>query len=248
VHLSAIEAIPLLRAARAKGIKITSETCFHYLSLAAESVPDGDTRHKCCPPIRSEANQEGLWTELLAYETGGVISTVVSDHSPCTPELKLLPAHVPGSVTEPTASCAGSGASKNTGDFFSAWGGISSVGLGLSILWTESLRRHLSPNETLLNIVKWCCINTSAQVGLSHLKGELKVGLDGDVCVFDPEGEFVVAHDAMLFRNKCSPYEGRTLKGVVRETWVRGRRVHSREGGFGEEGPGGRLLLEARTA
>jgi allantoinase len=251
VHLSAIEAIPLLRSARSRGIKITSETCFHYLSLAAEAVPDGDTRHKCCPPIRSEANQEGLWKELLDFENGGVISTVVSDHSPCTPDLKLLPAHVPGAVAaKQTATCSGAGSSaKSSGDFFSAWGGISSVGLGLSILWTESQRRHLPVEATLLNIVKWCCINTASQVGLSHLKGELKEGLDGDICVFDPEGEFVVGHEAMLFRNKCSPYEGRTLKGVVRETWVRGRRVHSREGGFGEgAGPEGRLLLEERRA
>jgi allantoinase len=248
VHLSAIEAIPLLRAARDRGINITAETCFHYLSLIAEAVPDGDTRHKCCPPIRSEANQEGLWKELLDMDNGGVISTVVSDHSPCTPELKLLPAHVPGAVAaNPTTSC-GAGSQK-TGDFFSAWGGISSVGLGLSILWTESQRRKLSPDETLLSIVRWCCVNTAAQVGLSHLKGEFKVGLDGDVCVFDPEVEFVVAHDAMLFRNKCSPYEGRTLRGVVRETWLRGRKVHSREGGFGEEArPEGRLLLEPRKA
>jgi len=132
VHLSAIEAIPMLRDARAKGVNVTAETCFHYLSLAAESIQTGDTRHKCCPPIRSQANQDGLWDEM--YEEDSVIKTIVSDHSPCTPDLKLLPSHVPGNLEAKgkTASC-GAQNGEGKGDFFSAWGGISSVGLGLSI-------------------------------------------------------------------------------------------------------------------
>ncbi|EGP86814.1 uncharacterized protein MYCGRDRAFT_44026 [Zymoseptoria tritici IPO323] len=247
VHLSATEAIPMLRDARARGVNITTETCFHYLSLAAEKIQDGDTRHKCCPPIRSESNQNGLWTELLDIEDS-VIKTVVSDHSPCTPNLKLLPSHVPGAhVEKSTSQSASCCAPANVGDFFSAWGGISSVGLGLSILWTEAMRRNLPIDATLLNIARWCCVNTAAQVGLEHRKGSLQVGMDGDVCVFDDEGTFEVEPSTMLFRNKCSPYEGKTLRGFARETWLRGRRVHSREGGFGKGSAGGELLLEPRT-
>src|ERR1700733_8255851 len=92
VHLSAVEAIPLLRKAREDGIKITAETCFHYLTLAAEEVAEGDTRHKCCPPIRSSLNRDGLWSELS--NENSVIQTVVSDHSPCTPDPKLPPEHL----------------------------------------------------------------------------------------------------------------------------------------------------------
>ena len=102
--------------------------------------------------------------------------------------------------------------------------------------------------KTILNIARWCCANTALQVGLEDRKGALKVGLDGDVTVFDPQAEFEVEHNAMLFRNKCSPYQGKVLKGVARETWLRGRRVHAREGGFGDDaGPAGQLLLEPRT-
>ncbi|KAI9676848.1 MAG: hypothetical protein M1817_006687 [Caeruleum heppii] len=241
VHLSAIEAIPLLREARHDGIKITAETCFHYLSLAAESVREGDTRHKCCPPIRSKSNQDGLWEELLRAGPveERVIQTVVSDHSPCTPNLKLLPAAIP-----PSDSGPGTKASADRGDFFAAWGGISSVGLGLPILWTEGLRRSLHIED----VVRLCCRATARQVGLEHRKGDLGVGFDGDVVVFDDEAEFVVGREAMLFRNKCSPYEGMTLKGVVKETYLRGRRVYSREDGFVEKvGPKGELLLEPRT-
>jgi allantoinase len=176
VHLSAIEAIPLLHEARKQGIKITAETCFHYLSLAAEGVKLGDTRHKCCPPIRSQSNQDGLWEEILR-EDDSVIKTVVSDHSPCTPNLKLLP------------SChGGTHEGEDQGNFFSAWGGIGSVGLGLPILWTEGEKREISIED----IVKWCCKNTAKQVGLENRKGDLGVGFDGDVAVFDDEAEFLV--------------------------------------------------------
>ncbi|KAI9837838.1 MAG: hypothetical protein M1819_006772 [Sarea resinae] len=244
VHLSAIEAIPLLCDARAKGVKITAETCFHYLSLASEAVQEGDTRHKCCPPIRTQSNQDGLWQELLKDKTdgaNGVISTVVSDHSPCTPDLKLLPATFAseGTNSKSPTSKADEG---TDGDFFSAWGGISSVGLGLSILWTEGAKRGV----TIEDAVRWCSQNTARQVGLEHCKGQLGVGFDGDVAVFDDEAEFVVEPSTMLFRNKCSPYESKTLRGIVTETWVRGCKVFARDEGFNKAGPCGRLLLEPR--
>jgi len=233
VHLSAIEAIPLLREARTSGIKVTSETCFHYLSLAAESIRNGDTRHKCCPPIRTQSNQDSLWDELLR-KTDSVISTVVSDHSPCTPNLKLLPPSIVSNGTDEI---------ENNGDFFAAWGGVSSVGLGLSILWTEGQKRGI----TVEDVAKWCCMNTAKQVGLERQKGDLGVGFDGDVAVFDDEATFEVGLEAMLFRNKCSPYQGKTLKGVVKETWLRGEKVFDRDAGFGKAiYPIGRLLLEPR--
>lgn len=234
VHLSALEAIPLLRTARAAGIKITAETCFHYLSLAAENIQDGDTRHKCCPPIRKQSNQDMLWAELMR-EDDSVIKTVVSDHSPCTPDLKLLPDNL--------ASTTSVIMDVSKGDFFAAWGGVSSVGLGLSILWTEGQKRGI----TIEDVVKWCCKNTSLQVGLGHRKGDIKVGLDGDIAVFDGTATFEVEPDTMLFRNKCSPYQGKTLQGVVTETWLRGRKIYSKADGFAETGPTGKPILEPRT-
>ncbi|KAI9698103.1 MAG: hypothetical protein M1820_007611 [Bogoriella megaspora] len=241
VHLSAIEAIPMLRKASASGIKITAETCFHYLSLAAEHIKEGDTRHKCCPPIRTQSNQDGLWDEMTRSDDS-VIKTVVSDHSPCTPNLKLLPPHLASAEPESLKT------KPMTGDFFSAWGGISSVGLGLPILWTEAKRRGIKTNNLLVDVVRWCCRNTAMQVGLEHQKGDLAVGFDGDIAVFDDEAEWVSEPNTMLFRNKCSPYEGMKLKGLVAETWVRGVKVFDREEGFVEkDGPKGRLLLEPRV-
>jgi allantoinase len=268
VHLSAIEAIPLLRAAREQGIKITAETCFHYLALAAEDVKEGDTRHKCCPPIRSAVNRDGLWAELGNEDS--VIQTVVSDHSPCTPELKLLPEHLSHgcgvSLSLPHGEIKGvngevltkeEAEEKEKGDFFASWGGISSVGLGLPILWTEATARSQfsqsssQSNIGILDVVRLCAINTAKQVGLSHKKGALRPGMDADICVFDDEGTFVVGREQMLFRNKVSPYQGKRMRGVVKETWVRGNKVFERggaNGGFVGKGgvPCGELLLEKR--
>lgn len=266
VHLSALEGVPILRAARDSGIKITAETCFHYLALASEDVREGDTRHKCCPPIRNAVNRDGLWEELSRPDS--VLQTIVSDHSPCTPELKLLPEHL-------GHGCGASGAkghkgvngemlsqeeadSREKGDFFASWGGISSVGLGLPILWTEACSRATTTTTTsraglaITDVVRLCAVNTARQVGLSHKKGALRPGMDADVCVFDDESTWIVGREEMLFRNKVSPYQGRRMRGVVRQTWVRGNCVFERggpNGGFVGKGglPAGKLLLEKRT-
>jgi allantoinase len=247
VHLSAIECVPLLRTARQNGVKISAETCFHYLSLAAEDIGDGDTRHKCCPPIRSSVNRNGLWAELSAPDS--VLETIVSDHSPCTPELKLLPDHIAGKTDKREEE-------QEKGDFFASWGGISSVGLGLPILWTSahvkaplssSSQSNCAPKLSILDVVRLCCVNTSHQVGLQHRKGAIAPGMDADICVFDDEGTFVVEKAQMLFRNKVSPYQGKRLKGLVKETYLRGRSVYTCENGFLEEvGPIGQLILEKR--
>lgn len=252
VHLSAMQGIPLLRKAREQGINITAETCPHYLSLAAEEIRDGDTRHKCCPPIRNQSNQDKLWAELLEHADEGVIKTIVSDHSPCTPDLKLLPSHVPGHVAPAKGKVETEVIDEESGDFFSAWGGISSVGLGLPILWTEMARRGLiadMPDRAILNLAQWCCVNTALQVGLEKQKGTIAVGYDADFCIFDDQAEWVVEPSTMLFRNKCSPYQGKTMKGMVKETWLRGQPVFVRNGandGFVGLKCSGQLLLEPR--
>ena len=163
VHLSGAKAIPILRAARQAGVNITAETCFHYLSLQAESIQNGATQFKCCPPIREEGNRNLLWRGLCE----GDIGTVVSDHSPCTPDLKRLAAH---------------------GDFLGAWGGIATIGLGLSVLWTEGKERGVR----LQDLTKWMVVGTSKQVGLYGRKGVIKAGADADLCVWSPEEEFTV--------------------------------------------------------
>lgn len=112
LHLSSSDALPLIAAAKREGVRLTVETCPHYLTLTAEEVPDGASEFKCCPPIREAANQDLLWAALA----DGTIDCVVTDHSPSTADLK-------------------------TDDFATAWGGISGLQLSLSAIWTEARKR-----------------------------------------------------------------------------------------------------------
>ncbi|KAJ7072305.1 allantoinase [Mycena amicta] len=196
VHLSAASALPLIRAAKSSGLKLTVETCFHYLCLAANTLPDGHPEFKCCPPIRDDANRQLLWEALL----DGTIDCVVSDHSPCITELKKI----------------------DEGDIMGAWGGISTLGLGLSLLWTEGLKRGV----TLTQILEWTSQKTAEHAGLHHRKGQLKVGYDADFVIFDPDAEFTVTKESLHFKNKLSAYEGLTLRGRVQQTYVRGSLVY----------------------
>lgn len=256
VHLSATQCIPLLKAARASGINITAETCFHYLGLTAEEIEKGDTRHKCCPPIREGKNRDGLWEELVAEDS--CIRTVVSDHSPCTPQLKLLPQHL--ETERPAMSHKDSGVvmeeedegkQQSRGDFFAAWGGISSVGLGLPILYTAAKKRaEFSQTPSITDIVRLCCQATAAQVGLSHRKGALKVGMDADICVFDDADEWTFTQGDMRWKNRCSPWEGHEFTGRVKETWLRGKKVFelgAGNAGFVAGKPSGESITEKRT-
>ena len=81
VHHSSADSLPLLHEARAGGLNVTVETCPHYLTFAAEEIPDGATELKCCPPNRERENREQLWNALA----DGTLDMIVSDHSPCPP-------------------------------------------------------------------------------------------------------------------------------------------------------------------
>ncbi|MFB8240824.1 allantoinase AllB [Kitasatospora purpeofusca] len=199
LHVSSAAVLPLLRRARADGVEVTAETCPHYLTLAAERIPDGGTAFKCCPPIRDEANRDALWEALAA----GEFIAVVSDHSPSTPDLKLLPEH------------------GGSGDFAAAWGGIASLQLGLPAVWTEARRR----GRTLAEVVGWMSAGPAGLVGLGGRKGAIAVGHDADLVAFDPDGVFAVHAAELHHRNPVTPYAGRTLTGAVRTTWLRGRVV-----------------------
>jgi allantoinase len=194
LHLSAASALPLIATARAEGLRVTAETCPHYLTLDAGHVPEGATEFKCCPPIRDAANADQLWQALA----DGLITGVVSDHSPCTPELKR----------------------RDTGDFASAWGGIASVQLGLPVIWTAARAR----GHTLAEVVDWMARRPADLVGLRG-KGRIEVGADADLVAFDAEDSFVVDPARLQHKNPVTPYAGRKLTGVVRTTWLRGHAV-----------------------
>ncbi|WP_432215528.1 allantoinase AllB [Streptomyces subrutilus] len=191
LHLSSSDALPLIAAAKAEGVRITVESCPHFLTLTAEEVPDGATEFKCCPPIREAANQDLLWDALA----DGTIDCIVSDHSPSTADLK-------------------------TGDFATAWGGISSLQLGLPAIWTEARRR----GRSLEDVVRWMSAAPAALAGLTR-KGAIEVGRDADFAVVAPEETFTVDPAELHHRNRITAYAGKTLHGVVKSTWLRGTQI-----------------------
>jgi len=211
LHVSSADVLPLLAAARSDAIMVTAETCPHYLTLIAEDVPEGDTAFKCCPPIRSEANRDRLWHGV---RDGGFVA-VVSDHSPCTADLKGL----------------------DVGDFAAAWGGIASLQLGLSTVWTEARARGLE----LADVVALMAKGPADLVGLAR-KGAIAPGSDADLVAFDPDAAFTVDAAGLHHRNPVTPYAGRELTGRVVTTWLAGVPVDV------HGAPRGRLLDRAETA
>ena len=211
VHHSSADALPLLAGAKMEGLNITAETCPHYLTFAAEDVPDGATEFKCCPPIRERENREELWQALGA----GTIDMIVSDHSPCLPELKL----------------------KERGDFLAAWGGIASLQFRLPVVWTEARKRGFGISE----VAEWLCRAPARLTGWENRKGSIRVGCDADIIIWDPRQSFTIEPETTHHRHKLTPYANRKFDGVVQTTFLRGRKIY--DAGQFVGAPRGVLLL-----
>jgi allantoinase len=203
-------ALPALKRARQAGLKITVETCPQYLWFASEDIPDGATELKCAPPIRHAANREALWQGLRE----GIIDMIATDHSPCPPEMK----------------------NRETGRFDHAWGGISSLGLALPVVWTGLSQR----GGGLELLSKWLSSEPARLAGLTGRKGALAAGYDADIVVLEPDGEWTVTEEELRFRHKLSAYLGARLRGRVLETYLRGECI------FWARGQGGLMDPKAR--
>lgn len=189
LHVSSAEAVDTLVGGPAR---ITAETCPHYLTFDATTIPDGATAFKCAPPIRSRKHREYLWEGLLE----GSLQMIVSDHSPAPADLKGI----------------------EDGDFIAAWGGIASLELRLPAVWDEARRRGIG----LDRLAQWLATNPAQLAGLGRRKGRIEVGYDADLTVFDPDDETVVSATDLHQRHPISPYDGMRLAGRVREVILGG--------------------------
>ena len=208
VHLSSELSLPLIRRAKMEGVRITTETCPHYLFFASGSIPNGRTEYKCAPPIRNPQNNKSLWTALGK----GTIDFVASDHSPSPLAMKCL----------------------DSGDFLKAWGGISSLQLGLPILWTKLNGQNGSLNQLL----SWMCSGPARLAGLEKHKGAIAIGCDADIVVWNPRKRFIVRPTMLQHRHKLTPYAKQSLRGIVEATFLGGEMIYDR----------GRLLGTPRGA
>lgn len=214
VHLSSAEALDSISQAKAAGLEFTAETCPHYLTLYSEDIPDGKTLFKCCPPIREDDNRQILWQAVA----DGRISFIVSDHSPCTPQLKHI----------------------DSGDIEKAWGGISALQFSLPLIWTEARKRGF----TLPQLSRLMSLETAKFAGLSSIKGQIKPGLDADFVVFDDQKAYEITKEMIKHRHKVTPYEGKQVVGAIEQTYVRGQRVYA-DDKFPDK-PLGKPLLKGR--
>jgi allantoinase len=201
VHHSSSDALTMLRQAKSEGLPLTIETCPHYLTFASEEIADGATHFKCCPPVRERENREKLW-EAVA---DGTIDMIVSDHSPCTPALKL----------------------QETGDFMDAWGGISALQFGLPVMWTNLRSRGYD----LSDLTRLMSAKPAKLAGLDNRKGMLAVGYDADLVVWNPDEKFTVIPELVQHKYKLTPYSGMELYGKVSASYVRGQKAFE-EGQF----------------
>jgi allantoinase len=194
LHLSSAKALDLIADARAEGLPVTVETCPHYLTFSAETIPEAAPQFKCCPPIRDGGNREALWQALR----DGIIDCIVSDHSPATAEEK----------------------NRGDGDLQQAWGGVSGLQVGFSVLATEARRRGIA----LAALSGWMSRNTADLVGLSH-KGRIDVGADADLAVYDSNAEFRIEATRLAHKNPISAYDGMRAGGRVTRSIVRGNAI-----------------------
>lgn len=189
------------------GARLSAETCPHYLTFAAEQIVDGATAFKCAPPIRGAAERDALAAALLS----GRLALVASDHSPAPPSTKDL----------------------EGGDFARSWGGIASLELSLSATWTALAPR----GATLEQLARWMCSAPAELAGLEKQKGAIAPGFDGDLVAFDPDTDWIVDATRLHHRHPVTPYAGRSMRGRVLRTWLRGAEIFA-EGRVTDAAPG----------
>jgi allantoinase len=210
VHLAAIEALPLIEAAQSEGIQITVETCPHYLFFdpnvtraprrAASTFVSTSLSPSQPQPNRDRlrADRRNNLLKCAPPIRSGLraalprIGMIVSDHSPAPPELK-------------------------TGPFEKAWGGIASLELGLSVMFTI--------HNNLADLANWMSQAPAQVAGLTN-KGKIAPGYDADLVLFDPDATWTVDPGKLHQRHKITPYAGFELKGRVRATYLRGEKIY----------------------
>jgi len=218
VHLSLPDGGSLIADARRAGLRVTVETCPHYLLLDEDALSGLGPVAKCAPPLRSRQAVEGLWRQVC----DGTIDCLASDHAPCPPEEKTRGAE----------------------DVWQAWGGITGVQTLLSLMVSEGVHRRGLSLERLVSLTS----TTAAKIfGLYPRKGALLPGADADVVILDPQREWTVTEERLCYRHRLTPYLGWKLKGWIDRVLVRGRTVVRDGEVIGEPGYGRLVTHEART-
>lgn len=197
VHITIADGIRAVAAAKERGVRVTSETCPHYLFFDHGDYERIGPSAKCAPPIRSRQAVEEMWDCVI----GGQVDTIASDHSPCPWEDKF----------------------RGMDDIWKAWGGISGIQTLLPVLLTEGVHKRDLP---LPDLVRMVSSNPARIFGVYPMKGALQPGSDADITVIDLDAEWRLSAQDLLYKNKHSAYVGYSFEGKVERTFVRGQAVY----------------------
>ena len=193
VHASSSAAVTAVLRARDRGAHMTVATCPHYLAFTADDVERVGPALKCAPPIRDDSSRERLWQHVLA----GEIDLVASDHSPCTADLKV----------------------RGDDDIWEAWGGVTGIQSLLPVMLTEGVHRR---GLRLAALARLLAGAPARLLGLWPRKGAIAAGAHADLALVDLEREWTFAPEQLQARSGLSPYVGRSFRGQVVRTLVRG--------------------------
>lgn len=200
-HVSSPDVAQKIKEAQEEGYDITAETCSHYLSLTDKDVIENGPLFKCAPPLRSQEEVDRLWS----YVEDGTFSGIASDHSPCSYDEKFN--EILGNKIE---------------NVFDVWGGISGIQNGFQVTFNEGyVKRGVCPT-VLANAMS---VLPAKAFGIYGRKGDIKVGFDADLLVVDPEKEWEITGDSLLYVNKISAFVGMKGKGLPVLTMIRGNVV-----------------------
>jgi len=212
VHLSSAAALDEVLRAKAAGIRVSAETCPHYLTLTDEryELPDEEAiRYLISPPLRSALDRDALWVGLA----DGTLDLVATDH---VPDRLAVEKRVPA----PPFPEISNGAP-----------GIETL---LALVYSEGVAAGRITVERMVDLL---ATTPARRFGLTH-KGAIEAGKDADLVLFDPAVRRTLRTADLHHTSDYTPYEGLAVDGAVRSVFVRGRPV-IRDGVFvGERGFG----------
>lgn len=195
-HCSSIGGLKLIKQAKSRGIRVSVETCPHYLILDEDDLRRLGPFGRCAPAIRSREEVEGIWR----FVQDGTIDIISSDH------------------------CGFSIESKEAGseNIWDAPLGLSGIQTMLPMMLDEMIYRR---NLDIATFVRLMSTNPARVFGLYPRKGSLQVGADADLIIYDPDNPWIVRGGDLLHRHKWSPFEGRGVRGRIVRTIIRGQTV-----------------------
>jgi len=194
-HVSTVAAAEAIRQAKANGLDVTCEVCFHHLFFDDSWLDRFGPWAKCNPPLRSTANVAGLWP----YLSDGTVDYIGSDHAPHLTEAK----------------------EQGKEQIWLAPSGIAHIELLLPMLLNAVNEQKI----TLERMTELCCVNGYKQMGLYPQKGQIAIGADADFTIIDLTKEWQFSADKLQTkaRQNAHLFDGLQLHGAVEATIVRGQ-------------------------